>query len=90
MFVCFFAIKDVVTECGSLGKKIMRIKIIDIDSHQKPHMWKLIVSSLLSLLVPIDYIIYKYSLNKFTLSDSLTSTTIIKIQDSKTGDGGLS
>lgn len=89
-YFSYFIFCDFVLKCGSIGKKLVGIKVIDIETQKKPKALRLIISSLLFMLFGVvNFIVMRSSLNRQALSDIITSTVVIDNRN-KTGDGGVS
>ncbi len=79
LFILLMTIKDFPFKNGSIGKKIMKMKIIDINTKQKPSSLKLMLSNFCFLnFGVIDYFVAKDSLDNRTLAEIVTSTAIVE------------
>lgn len=69
--------KDLTFSCGSIGCKIMKIKIVDQESGLRPTKKQLILRGFFFMVYPIDLIFVYKRLDNLSLSDIVTNTRVI-------------
>ena len=72
--------KDLMFECGSVGCRIFKIKIVN-DSGEKPTKRQLILRGCFFHMIWIDIFVSMKRLDNRSLTDIITKTRQIKIQD---------
>lgn len=78
ILILSFVLKDIVLPKGSIGKMIFKLRIVDFRTLNKPKLWKSVVANLFSFAFPLEYIVYRSSLNNQTLGDIVTSTVVVE------------
>lgn len=79
-------IKDFLFKNGSLGKKMMKCRVIDSKTGEKPKPIKLLLRNLLqidTLLIIIGIIFSATRLDSRTLADIITGTDVIYLEEAE-------
>lgn len=79
-------IKDFLFKNGSLGKKMMKCKVIDSKTGEKPKPIKLLLRNLLQIdtsLIIIGIIFSAKRLDSRTLADIITKTDVIYLEEAE-------
>ncbi len=70
-----FLFKDIVTPVGSIGKEIMKLKIIDISSNKSFFLGRKILRNISNIIWPIEFLIIL--ITKKRLSDKFLNLDIV-------------
>ncbi len=78
-FGAYFVFKDLFTKNGSFGNKIMKIKVVNCQSLERPNNKKLVLRGLISFYTSfVDIVFCKYRLDNRSLSDVVSKTQVIE------------
>ena len=69
-------VKDII-KGQSIGKKILKIKIVDLKSDKSPNFLKLIIRNLFILVWPIEFLVLINDKKHHRLGDKILGTKII-------------
>lgn len=75
----YFIFKDLFTKNGSFGNKIMKIKVVNSQSLERPNNKKLVLKGMISFFTSfVDIAFCKYRLDNRSLSDVVSKTRVIE------------
>ena len=69
--------KDFVTENGSIGNKIIKIKIVAADGTSKPSKKQLFIRGVIACLLPIEIMLCFFNIDRLSLSDIVSKTKVV-------------
>ena len=86
-FKIFPIFKELFFPCGSIGYKLLKFKVVDLENDQKPTNKKMLIRGLIFAIFPmIDIIVSAVRLDRRTLTDIITKTRVIYIPKEKEDD----
>lgn len=76
----YLLIRDI-PPCGSIGKLIMKQRIVSADTNAPAVLWQRIVRNLTWILGPVEILVYLIA--KKRLGDMLARTTVATLEDNR-------
>lgn len=76
-----FVYRDVIFRGQSIGKRILKLKIVDLETRDLPLQSKLIRRNVFFFILPVEIILI--IIKNHTIGDMITNTTIIKQKQSE-------
>ena len=76
-----FVYRDVIFRGQSIGKRILKLKIVDLETRDLPLQSKLIRRNVFFFILPVEIILI--IIKNQTIGDMITNTTIIKQKQSE-------